>query len=65
MSPLFEYHCTECLIIFEALAKFDEEVPCPKCTCIAVKRPTAAGGYTVAGGNSASTRPKHAGSFKK
>ncbi len=31
--PLYEYECTNenCKIIFEAIAKFDEEIKCPVC----------------------------------
>lgn len=28
---LFEYECPKCKIIFEWIAKFDEEVKCPLC----------------------------------
>ena len=65
MSPLYDYHCTECLKIFEQLAKFEDEIECPCCGCVAVKRPTAHGGYVIHGDNGSSTRPNKAGSFGK
>jgi len=29
--PVFDYQCEECGLSFEAIAKFDEIVKCPKC----------------------------------
>ena len=68
--PIYEYKCKSdrCGIKFESISKPWESkgVKCPKCKvsdCIKVI--SAPGGYNIKGNNSASVRPKSAGSFKK
>ncbi len=63
--PLYEFLCSKCLIEFEAIAKFKEEVKCPECKGIAERQLSSYGGYKVNGSNGASTTPKGSGSFRK
>lgn len=67
--PIYEYKCKLCKEITESLMmpweKKDESVICQKCGGRAYKIMSAHGGYDIKGDNSASERPKQAGSFKK
>ncbi len=65
--PLYEYLCRECGHQFEAIVYSpDEEVCCPHCERSKVERLVSTyGGYQMRGNNSASTRPKNAGSWRK
>lgn len=69
MSPLRDYMCGSCgHILYDTLVRTASDVPteCPHCDetkmeCLI----SAPGGYTINGNNSASTRPRGAGSPKR
>jgi len=67
--PLFDFKCNNenCELLFEVFIKTGGEViTCPACgTDDCVKQMNTYGGYHIKGNNSASQRPKQAGSFKK
>jgi len=65
--PIFDYTCTQCANKFEAInPRSKKSTTCPICNGRSVRSGVyAIAGYTMAGDNSASTRPKQAGSFKK
>ncbi len=68
---LYDFECIKCKVVFEALVdkkpeKFTENPPCPTCCeSHTLLKAVASSGYTIKGNNSASTRPKGAGSFKR
>lgn len=63
--PLFEYLCDSCGHQFEELLKSRRSTyPCPHCEASAEILPSGHGGYAIKGDNSASEKPKQAGSFK-
>jgi putative FmdB family regulatory protein len=64
--PLYEYLCDSCGHQFEEfLNSRDKYRECPHCESSAEVLPALHGGYRIKGDNSASVRPKQAGSFKK
>lgn len=65
--PIRDYTCLKCEHKFEAITYNDhDKVSCEKCGCTELETHLSLfGGYTMAGDNSASVRPKQAGSFKK
>ena len=67
--PLYDFKCEQCGHEYEGLivpAKKDQKQQCPKCQGHhAVRQLSSHGGYHISGNNSASQRPKGAGSFKK
>jgi putative FmdB family regulatory protein len=68
MAPLREYLCLDCAFQFEELVNRENPEPedCPHCESHKIERLLSApGGYAIYGNNSASVRPKSAGSFKK
>lgn len=65
--PIYEYRCLKCDREFESIQRVDERdngVECPSClTAETVERViTKHSGYYINGDNSASVRPKGAGS---
>jgi len=64
--PIYEYSCLSCGHKFESLMKAYEtagKVICPECKVHNAERVVASfGGYHIKGNNSASVRPKGAGS---
>lgn len=65
--PLFEYECMDCQHRFESLERNPDkpEAYCPRCGFHQLQRLlTSHAGYSIKGDNSASVRPKGAGSFK-
>jgi putative FmdB family regulatory protein len=61
--PIFDFHCKACGKDFESLSKPYEPVQCAHCrTPGAEKKISSFGGYQIQGDNSASVRPKGAGS---
>lgn len=63
-----DFKCEKCTETFEALASDEEAPPCPTCCdseWVVRGAPTATAGYKINGDNSASTKPKGAGSFKR
>lgn len=67
MTPLRDYLCLDCGHEFEEfLSAGEHPVGCSHCESKRLERlPSAPGGYQIKGSNSASSRPKNAGSFKK
>ncbi len=69
MSPLFDLTCAQCAHSFESILKSKEDLAgesCPKCEGTELQLEMSMfGGYSIKGNNSASQRPKNAGSFKK
>jgi putative FmdB family regulatory protein len=66
--PIYNYQCQKCNSHFEAVRSLHDTSaqPCNKCkNGDAIKFPCAIGGYKIKGNNSASTRPRRSGSFKK
>lgn len=68
--PLRDYQCKDCGHIEEVFYTRTEEqykvIQCAHCeTPTSHLLPSAHGGYAIKGNNSASERPKQAGSFKK
>lgn len=65
--PLKDACCLDCGHRWEALLKTkDDAVACPSCSSTQVQYELGLfGGYSIKGNNSASVRPKQAGSFKK
>lgn len=65
--PLKDCLCRSCGHIWEEIIKAWDETPnCPHCESTKVEKlVSAAGGYHIKGNNSASHRPKSAGSFKR
>lgn len=66
--PIFNYKCKSCEKQFECLVLKADEAPdpCPDCGGSDVEKTlTSHGGYHIHGNNSASERPRRAGSFKK
>lgn len=65
--PIYVYFCKECQKEFESLVmSYKEVTECPECKSRSCERViTAHQGYTIGGNNSASQRPKSAGSFKR
>lgn len=62
--PIYEYACMRCMRTWEVIGWHGMNVRCEKCGDRAKRVPSAAGGYHIKGDNSASQRPKGAGSFK-
>lgn len=63
--PIFSFHCAHCDKQHDAIVDRDtEKHECPDCGDAASKVPSTFGGYSIRGNNSASVRPKQAGSFK-
>jgi len=63
--PLYEYTCSKCDFQFEEMVPYDHrhEMRCPQCGEPEQKAMfPVIGGYTMKGDNSASVRPKGAGS---
>jgi hypothetical protein len=69
MAPIAEYKCINprCMRHFEEIVKapIPEKSVCPECHQDAHKTLSTFGGYAIKGNNSASVRPKRAGSFKR
>lgn len=71
MCPIFEVQCADALCghVFEVIAKNKEtlaEDACPQCGYSQLQLLlTSPGGYHIKGNNSASERPKGAGSWRK
>lgn len=70
MPPIYDYLCKDCAHIFEEFISSrdsaDHTLTCPHCeTETAERLPSAPGGYHIKGDNSASVRPKGAGSAKR
>jgi putative FmdB family regulatory protein len=67
--PIFELECQDCKHKFESLMKDKDEIEhaeCPKCESMDLQFCFSLfGGYSIKGDNSASVRPKRAGSFKR
>lgn len=65
--PLYEYQCSDCGHQFEEMLRVtDPTPPCVQCGSIRTgKLPNSFGGYHINGNNSASVRPKGAGSKVK
>lgn len=64
--PYYSFTCKKCEHVYTELCKMGESAPCPECKSEDVKKNiTAAGGYFMKGDNSASVRPKRAGSWKR
>lgn len=66
--PIYQFKCLKCENDFdEIVALVDiDKTKCPKCGCPEVDRVIhSIGGYHIKGDNSASVRPKGAGSKKK
>jgi len=68
--PILDFECTACQRKFEALVSREDAdrgaTDCEWCAELAVRVGVSApGGYHINGDNSASRRPKGAGSFKK
>jgi putative FmdB family regulatory protein len=69
--PIYEFKCIKCEAVTESVmkpwSKSDEEyfVQCSQCGGKAYKTLSLFGGYQIKGDNSASERPRQAGSFKK
>ena len=60
--PLYEYKCPACGAEKEKIAKMTDEVTCECGETMKRNVFTTFGGYSIKGDNSASTRPKGAGS---
>jgi hypothetical protein len=67
MAPLRDLLCEKCgNELKDVLMGTDEKVPCTVCGCEEMSVPPSLfGGYSIKGNNSASQRPKQAGSFRK
>jgi putative FmdB family regulatory protein len=69
MAPLYDFECVSCHHRFEALLRKPSEIADVVCTACGntelQMRFSAIGGYSIKGDNSASVRPRQAGSFKK
>lgn len=64
--PLFDWKCPKCLHEEKDRITSRDEIPvCPTCIIDMEKQLTGFGGYNILGNNSASQRPKQAGSFRK
>jgi putative FmdB family regulatory protein len=63
-----EYQCRDCGHVWDEVIRYKEDIPeaCVQCDSLKIDSLlTAPGGYHINGSNSASVRPKGAGSFKK
>jgi putative FmdB family regulatory protein len=67
MLHLYDFRCTSCDYVFESLVDEHEAPICPKCADSEhIERAiNSFGGYKITGNNSASTKPKGSGSFRK
>lgn len=66
--PLRDYECKTCQKVWEEFIQTKEDIPenCIYCDSSDIQsKLSTPGGYTIHGSNSASTRPRNAGSFKK
>jgi putative FmdB family regulatory protein len=65
--PIFDYQCTACPERIELFRRHSDAptIGCQKCGADMTKSVSSIGGYSIKGNNSASVRPKSAGSFKK
>lgn len=64
--PLKQFKCIDCEHEYEDLIMAEYKSQCPECQSLKVKQiPSSFGGYKITGNNSASTRPKGAGSRTK
>ena len=63
--PIFDLKCTSCDHEFESLCSSEKLTPCPVCGAPTEQAISTFGGYTISGNNSASTRPKGAGSRRE
>lgn len=65
--PIFEFECPRGHVTESLESGATSVIACPACAdnTAAMKRITAHGGYHIKGNNSASTRPKGAGSKSK
>jgi putative FmdB family regulatory protein len=67
MAPLYEYECEQCKQVTEEIVYSAQPEPttCTSCGGVLKKLMSVWGGYSINGNNSASTRPKGAGSKGK
>lgn len=67
--PIYDLNCADCGATYEYLLRKANEMADEECKACGSKKlspssaPTAHGGYTIKGDNSASRRPRGAGSF--
>jgi putative FmdB family regulatory protein len=64
--PIYDFKCTKCDVVFEALVGVQEAPPCPNCKDSEhiERQVSMIGGYAIHGSNSGSTRPRQSGSFR-
>ena len=63
--PIYQYACPKCSEEIELFRPMNAEAPsCQKCGTELEKQISAHAGYSIKGNNSASQRPRGAGSFK-
>lgn len=63
--PMYDFKCDKCAAEIASLEKVGtENIACPVCKSEMHRTPSTFGGYYISGDNSASQRPKTAGSRK-